>query len=278
MMQYEIKGKGKDTGRKRKRVYIAKNEQSAIQLAEADGIIIDEIKELPPDPPTERQLDYAKDLGIAIPPDATKDDVSNLISIKVNKDKLATERYIGFARRYGIDPSRYVGKKALFDQIQAALIIPGKEKDLTSWFIFRVYRELVNGADDAQIKNPDDPIIQEIANQLESDEKFIKSVRRYEGRDLIWFGEWTTPDGYMITGGSNRTEAYKTASSLLREKVGIPVKSTRNTSPNQEKQPSNEGTKQIKKEPKGCLPVIALVMIVPLGFYFFISWLRQFIA
>ena len=137
MMRYEIKGKGKDTGRKRKRVYMAKNEQDAIQLAEDDGTIIEEIKELPPDPPTERQLDYAKDLGIAIPPDATDDDVSNLISMKVNRDKPATERHIGYARGYGIEPSRYIGKKSLFDQIQAALNIPGREKDLASWFTFR---------------------------------------------------------------------------------------------------------------------------------------------
>ncbi len=137
---------------------------------------------------------------------------------------------------------------------------------------------MVNGADNAQIKNPDDPIIQEIASQLESDEKFIKSARRYEGRDLIWFGEWTTSDGYLLTGGSNRTEAYTIASSLLREKAGIPIRASGNTSTKQEIQTLKEGTRQIEKEPKGCFSVIVFAMIVSLGYFAFITWLRHFVA
>jgi len=97
MPSYEIKGKGKDTGRKRKRIFTAPNEEEAKQLAEADGTLVEEIKEIPPDPPTERQLDYAKDLGISIPSNATKDDLSDLISLKVDRDKPAQN---GKIRRY----------------------------------------------------------------------------------------------------------------------------------------------------------------------------------
>lgn len=157
---YEIKGNGKDSGRKRTRVYSAANEDAARQLAEVDGTTVEEIVELPPDPPTEHQLDYAKDLGIAIPVGATKNDVSDLISMKLDKDKPATERHRGFARRYGIEVSNYIGKRALFDRIQAALIAPGREKELVPWFTYRIYRELVNGADGAPIQGPDDPLIQ----------------------------------------------------------------------------------------------------------------------
>ena len=67
MPGYEIKGKGKDTGRTRKRIFTAPNEEEARQLAEADGTLVEEIIGIPPYPPTERQLDYAKDLGISVP-------------------------------------------------------------------------------------------------------------------------------------------------------------------------------------------------------------------
>jgi hypothetical protein len=224
MPNYEIKGKGKDTGRKRKRIYAAINELEATRLAEVDGTLVDEITEIPPEPPTEKQLEYARDLGILIPANATKEDVSDLISLKVDRDKSATERHKKFGKAYGIEFTDYIGKKSLFNRIQAALIAPGREKELLSWFTFRVYRELASGADNAPIKGPDDPIVKEIAEGLVSQEKIIKSVRRYEGTELIWFGEWTSPDGHVHTGGSIRTAAYKQVSSMLKERATFPTK------------------------------------------------------
>lgn len=219
MPSYEIKGKGKDTGRSRRRIYSASNKAEAGQLAINDGTLVEELTEIPPEPPTERQLDYAKDLGISVPANATKDDLNDLISLKVDRDKPATERHKDFGRRYGLEFTNYIGKKALFNRIQYALVAPGREKELLSWFTYRVYRELAGGSENAPIAGPDDPIIEEIAEQLITDEKIIKSVRRYEGSELIWFGEWTSPDGYVNTEGSNRTAAYKAASSLLKQRA-----------------------------------------------------------
>jgi len=130
MPSYEIKGKGKDAGRKRRRIYSATNETEARQLAEDDGTLVEAVTELPPEPPTERQLDYARDLGISIPANATKNDLSDLISLKVDRDKPATERHKQFGKLYGLEFTDYIGKKALFNRIQAALIVPGREKDL----------------------------------------------------------------------------------------------------------------------------------------------------
>ena len=224
MPLYEVKGKGKDTGRKRKRTYSAANELEAKRLAEVDGTLVDEITEMPPEPPTERQLDYAKDLGISIPANASKDDVSDLISLKVDRDRPATERHKNFGRMYNLEFSDFIGKKRLFSRIQFALSASGREKELLSWFTFRVYRGLFYGSENAPISKPDDPIIEEIAEELVTDEKVIKSVRRYNGSDLIWFGTWTSPDGYVHTGGSKRTEAYKQVSSMLKERVTFPTK------------------------------------------------------
>lgn len=273
MPGYEIKGKGKDTGRRRKRIYSASTEIEARQLAEDDGTLVEEVIELPPEPPeppTERQLKYAKDLGISIPPNTTKNDLSDLISLKVEKDKPSTERHRTFAKAYDIEVTDYIGKKALFDRIQAALVCPGREKELLSWFTFRVYRELVSGADNAPIEYPDDPIIEEVAERLVTDEKIIKSVRRYDGRELIWFGEWTSPDGYVHTGGSNRTAAYKKVSSILKERASFPKKpQKRANSLAQTRNLSNKAA----SESKGCLSVIVLSFAIPVGIITFTVWL-----
>lgn len=274
MPSYEIQGKGKDTGRKRHRVYSALTEEDARKLAEADGTLIEAVNEIPPDPPTEKQIEYARDLGISIPLNATKDDLRDLISLKVDRDKPATERHKAFARNYGLDFTNYIGKKALFNRIQAALIAPGLEKQLLSWFTFRVYRELAGGAENAPITGPNDPIIVEIAAQLSADEKILKSVRRYEGADLIWFGEWTAPDGTVHNGGSNRTAAFKEIAELLKQRAPMPERK-RNSS-----QPSARisGREPVAdNHSKGCLSVIALAVALPALAYSFV-WLGDHFA
>ena len=169
MPSFEITGKGKESGRKRNRIYSAGDENEARLLADNDGTLVEEITELPPEPPTERQLEYATDLGISIPQNAAKSDLSDLISLKVDKDKPSTTRHREFANRFGVVTTQYIGKKALFDRIQSALVAPGREVELLSWFVYRVYRELTGGADDAPIQNPDDPLIQGIAESLAKD-------------------------------------------------------------------------------------------------------------
>lgn len=260
MPSYEIKGKGKDTGRMRRRIYSAPNETEAKQLAEADGTLVEEATEIQPYPPTERQLDYARDLGISIPDNVTADYLSDLISLKVDRDNPATERHKNFGRMYGLEFTNSIGKKALFNRIQAALVTPGRERELLSWFTFRVYRELAGGSDNEPISGPDDLIIKEIANELATDEKIIKSVKRYEGSELIWFGEWTSPEGYLYTGGSNRTAAYKQASSLLKQRTNFSKKPQEHSSSSVQGRSRNA---KAKRESKGCLFVVVIALAIP---------------
>jgi hypothetical protein len=221
MPSYQVAGRGKETGRSRTGTYQAYDEAEAIAKAESEGTVVDKISLLPEPSPTEAQIAYATDLGIKIPPNATKWEVRDLISCRVDGDKPSTERHRSFAKLYRIECTQYMGKGELFDWIQNKLREPGHEQEMAEWFAYRVYRELVEGADNAPIEGPKDPIIQEIAAELVKDPSVVTSIRRYEGRNLIWFGQWTSPDGYQHEGGSNRTMAYKQANALLREKLGI---------------------------------------------------------
>jgi len=208
MPTFRVTGRGRDTGRKRQQQYVVADEAHAKDLAEAEGTSVESIERLPDAPPTERQLAYAKDLGISVPVDASIEDVSDLIDARLHGDKPAEARHQAIAKRYRVIFTRYTGKKALFDRLMAKLIEPGREQDLMAWFVYRVYRELVGGKTDARIQSPDEPTIQDIARQLACDEAALKSIRRYQGRDLIWFGQWTAPDGVVYEGGSNQTIAY----------------------------------------------------------------------
>lgn len=181
---------------------------------------------MPPksNPPTERQLKYAADLGILVPANADIKDVSDLISAAVDNDKPSTLRHRAFAEYFGIKTTEYIGKKSLFNLIQSTLANGGRDRDLMSWFTYRVYRNLTNAADNTPINGPGDADIQAIAATLASNAKIVKSARRYEGKELIYFGEWTAPDGFVYSGGSKNTAAYKAAEASLKQIIRLPKK------------------------------------------------------
>ena len=172
-------------------------------------------------PPTERQLAFSKDLGIDVPPDATSEEVSDLISARLEKDKPACEQHRSIARLFGVKFTRFTGKRQLFERILNAVKRPTHENDLAAWFTYRVYRHLVRGVDNVPIDGPDHPTINEIAAQLAADKAALSSIRRYNAQELLWFGHWTAPDGTLHTGGSKRTAAYDKAAVLLKEKMGV---------------------------------------------------------
>lgn len=254
MPKYKISGKSRGSSRKRVITHQAINKISARVHAEGEGIDVTEIIQLPEEPPTERQIEYAVSLGINIPNGSTKSELSDLIRVATDKDKPSDARHINFAKIYGLYCTRYIGKKLLFDRIQEELIKPGNELNLISWFAFRVYRELVSGKINPELDDPRNAIFMSIAQELISDDKVIKSIKRYTGRDLIWFGEWTSPSGYLMSGGSIQTIAYKTVSKILRTKLSLTV---------QEKVNDNGGIKhEFSSDSKGCLLIILTVVVI----------------
>jgi|GEM_PF-3902458 len=100
MPRFEIVGIGRETGKKRVRVYAADNIEAAIAAASADGTIVevDKIRQIPELPATDSQKQYAKSLEIDFPPNISKIEISRLIDAKlkeqddeipVNNDTLA---------------------------------------------------------------------------------------------------------------------------------------------------------------------------------------------
>lgn len=282
MPNFGVTGIARETGRRRTRRYKAIDEAQAREFGEKDGISVSDITLLPPDPPTERQTAYAADLGIAIPDGASYEEVSNLIDQRLasnlgivipagaskeeindlinarrSEDNPASSCDQNFARRHGVAFTQFTGERVLFERIFSRLREPGREADMTAWFVFRVYRELVVERNEAKINDPDDPIIIQIAAELAKDEAVTKSIRRYQGEDLIWFGEWTSPDGTWNVGASNNTIAYKQASVMLRKRFGddlraLPRKNHQISSPTVSHRAGNSG----------CLPVVVGLIVV----------------
>lgn len=269
MPDFEARGIGRETRRRRKRVYRAYDEGEARQMAEADGIVVGRIQMLPDEPATESQLSYARDLGLSIPENATKDELRDMLSCHLEHDKPASERHKLFAKAYRVHHTRFVGKRVLFNMIFATLQARGHERQLVSWFAYRVYRELVHGAADAPIAGPDDPVIQGVTDELVNDTTVLDSIKRYVGSDLIWFGEWTAPDHTVHTGGSNHTIAYKRTSQLLRDKLHL---HTRGSSLHPDISPPVLCAAASTNTPRHTLVILLLVIVLSFILFLFIVY------
>lgn len=193
--------------------YKSKNSKKKIGLPESQANI--------DKAPTKAQLDYAKKLKIDIPNNATRADLSCLITIARYEDRPCTDRHKKFATDFGIYlSSKYIGKKGLFNIIKDYLEVPGRELELISWFVFRIYRGMVKGKLDVSITTPFDPIIKSIAYNYLNDEKVISSIMRYNfGEDFIYFGQFTSPDGNVYYGGNKQTLAYRILSEEINNKL-----------------------------------------------------------
>lgn len=93
--RFKVIGHGKETKRRRVRVYEATSPGDARRRAEYDDTQVDSVEELPPEPATARQIEYAKSLGIPAPKYETKERLSQLISKaweQLEKEEIRQER------------------------------------------------------------------------------------------------------------------------------------------------------------------------------------------
>lgn len=249
MNNYEVIGIGKETNRKRKKVYRAETEDAAKSLAEKDGIIVESINLLSPDPATERQLSYAKDLGIKIPENPTKDQISYLISSKTETP--ASNDQINYALKLGVQFHEYdFRSKEIIQNKISNLLGHGSARynaELAKWYVYSVARYLSKGNWSTPEKsNIETNTIKEAVNKLISDEKAFKSFQRQmeyeEPFSIIPFGQKTDEDGYFQEGSSRSTAAYKLVSEFLKENLEIQNKSPKPKRSNgkQEPQAKNE--------------------------------------
>lgn len=120
MPRYQITGIGRETNRKRVRVYEANNREDAFEKASKAGTIVDvDATEVLPDlPPTEGQLYHAKKLGINYPDGITKSELSLLID---EANKRATPKQLRLASELRLEPSSSLTKKEMSNFLDEAM-------------------------------------------------------------------------------------------------------------------------------------------------------------
>lgn len=215
---YNFSGKFSETKRMRKNhtIHIFENENvkdAIIRLGYEEPI---EFEKIDFKRPSEAQADYLYDLAHGVVPDNVSfDDASALISRYVEHDRIANPHLFRYATEMHIPVSYYCGKKQLYNLIFGGLEL----RDQIAFFVFCVYRDAYDSRGSHQIANlnnsPYKHFFYEFANCNKDNSSFIKSMHKYAGQELRFFGEHTF-NGYVTTGGSKNTIAYKTAKEFLK--------------------------------------------------------------
>lgn len=205
------------------------------------------------EPPSERQLAYARGVGITVPPDATAAEVSDLLTTYQREGQPATPELQAAASRWGVPFTRFTCLEELYDRITRTLTEPGRGADLATWFAFNVARDI-----HAAVTGATDPALSEIADRLAADEHVMRSVRRKDQGCWLRFGEWTGDDGVTTWGASRDTGSYKAAAALIRERFGI-------VPPAPRQKPARKPAEPAAAQGAGCLSAVVGVALV-IGF------------
>ena len=204
------------TNRLRTRILKAKNLENAKQSILEQGYQVPEdIIALPHDLPTEAQLSYAKNLGIKVNTNDTKEDLIVLIDKKLSYDSEPRQELIDYANGIGLFFSLYIGKKGLYNLIYNL----SKSEDKYAFFVFSVYRHLSNDRRSNLSLHPHKAIIYRIARGAIANEKIRRSMDRYAGKDLRFFGSLIV-NNQIYEGGSENTYAYKFTSEEVSKNFG----------------------------------------------------------
>jgi len=184
-------------------------------------------------PATEKQIKYAKDLGIKFPKDITLEEMSQLLDRHLSKDTPAPKWLIQFMIGLGLDATKYIGRRNAFKWIWNHYKRNNEDLSMSIWFVLQVCRHKMSKRwDNPKESGLDSEKIRIIAEKLASNPKVIASLKRYEGDDLDEFGEYQNLDGSFSTGGSKRTIAYKTANEFIIQELDLPKKVKRQAAKN----------------------------------------------
>ncbi len=274
MPYFEVKGFGKESNRKRTKRYKAKDEDHARTLAEKDGTSVETITLERPSPATERQISYAKDLNLIFPSDINVEEMSHLISKKVEEEKDAPQWLQEYAlnlypEENGLAITKYVGLKRLIGFLIYKFT---EEKNFVELIIILVY-SLINNETKSNWRIPFSNLanhneVQSIAEILVNDKQVVASIKRYNSEDFVSFGEYTDKEGFINYGGSKRTNAYQITKKLLIEKDLLPVSnysSANNTSVQNNIATVNNisySNKKVSSKNKGCLGSLIISLII----------------
>jgi hypothetical protein len=226
--RFSVRGTNPESGRKKTITLDVPNNTTPYAMVLQQKTLNEplEINEIPFRPPSDRQLEYAHDLGVKIPKDACLEDAIALISFAVDSDSTPNPDLIEYATNKGFMFSKCIGKKSLYNLIFNNL----PPVDKIAFFCFSIYRYLSDDRNGNLDTSPYRDTFYSFAQQYEEDKKFVSSMLTYEGKDLRYFGTMRIKEddeAITVYGGSVSKTAYKIVADYLHSKFNTPLTLTK---------------------------------------------------
>lgn len=206
---YNCKGLYQQTNRRRTIQIEAFSDEDVEQELEKKGYVKPyEIERIPFPQATDAQIQALNNINYTL---ICKYDASALLSKKFDYDSTPNPDLLVYATEMKIKLSYYIGKNALYDLIFANL----EPRDKIAFFVFCVYRFTTDDRHGNLNTSRHKNLFYQFADEHISDDQFVKSVNRYNGHQLKFFGTLSLK-GTELTGGSTTTVAYKTTIKFLK--------------------------------------------------------------
>lgn len=213
-------------------------------------------------PPTEQQINYARDLGLDIPKNAILEDVSGLLDRRLGGG-VPNPDLMTFARNHDLLFSDCISKKGLYNLIFTTLPL----LDQIAFFCFSVYRYLSNDRHANLDSSPHHDLFYSFAAEQVTNTKFIDSLDRYEGEDVRFFGRLRIKreDSSVttVTGGDTNTYAYRTVRAFLEQHFTLEKGNTRTID-----ESKLNSSKQAKSGGCGCIVLLAPLLLGGIWYFY----------
>jgi len=213
-MLYQCRGTYAQTNRKRTLTIEAFTEDDAKEQLKQKGFIEPfEIERIQFPEVTNNQKDA---LGNIYFGDVCQFDASALLNKQYDKDSTPNPELITYATECGVKFSYYIGKKALYDLVFNTIDL----KEKIAFFVFCIYRYTTNDRQGNLHNSLYQDYFYKFAEENIGNESFLKSMNKYNGSDLRFFGKLTV-NNVQFSGGSTNTNAYKTVIEYLRQRFTL---------------------------------------------------------
>lgn len=186
MIRYKIRGRNNQTQRlcTVKMVALASDDQNAV-IAATNLYDVQSCEVILPDPATERQINYAADLGIINPEQYSKDDMSCLITRATHEedrdDMTPVDQSLAkMAAQYGIYLSVFSGEKRALD----CLWLKFTEEEKIRFLIFCIHQNLLRKQTYDLEQSSFIDLYDRFVKDYHNDQRLLRSLSNYIGSDL----------------------------------------------------------------------------------------------
>lgn len=211
--KYRIKGKYPGTGRMRTVELIAWDKETDENIAKIAGLVEPyEVERIGMPKPTEKQIAYARDVGIFIPVNTTKDDIGVFLTRyerhePIVQPKAPTEILETLIKKMGIYIPSYAGEKEMNNYFRWSI---KTDEELYAYFAMKVYCQVTGKKYHFihEANENEQARFRAFAKKYKNDRSFVESYNRYDQEKLT------------ITGNiDKRLKAYEIANAFFYENL-----------------------------------------------------------